>query len=392
MKKMTPLSILLLVAVTFAAAGCGNPGFGSVGICPGILCWGESERPAESEKVSSISPAPSAKVTKMALAPSAKKHLEGRTMCAGNELSGRMNRWVRPGAHPYTGTLSYAISRMSGVPKSVKANWKQLVKSGKGTKTILRKGDRFCAMVYSARGYNHVWKNVQVAGDWTTSGKKPAGATVYSVSSGGMIWELVRPAVCDNWAYRIRLAKQTSASKRIAKKVVKQVASTQKVFRVRVRVWDWDTIPQDLQKKIMAISAWESNKTYSMKWGAVSRDVGPLLMQYWRRGEAKGLSHRMKAYVHLTGVYDRFKVNIRPRSNGLTFWSRKVDRNAASKDMAVFAANILLRKNCEIISPPFNRSIDQYWIDTRKGELPEKAKDGAPAFNLNVVVRCGAKA
>jgi len=127
-------------------------------------------------------------------------------MCPEEITAGRKNKWVRPGAHPYSGTPSLAVHYFK-VPDEVKKLWREALKEGSPVETVLQPGDRFCEMFYTRsageKDFHHIWRNVEVAGDWTTDGSKPSGASVYSVEFGELTYELVEPAVCSNWSWRM---------------------------------------------------------------------------------------------------------------------------------------------------------------------------------------------
>ncbi len=317
---------------------------------------------------------------------------EGTLSCAPKTVSGRVNKWVRPGANAYTGTLALALHFFKGVPSSVKTEWLRLEKEGNPKRINLKPGDRFCEMVYSAKGYHHVWQNVEVSGDWTTSGDTPSGADVYSVTEGGLIYELIRPDVCANWAYRILREASTESAVPVSTSAVAEVESVSDSYTLRARFWKWESIPSDLQKKILEVNAREGDITYPFEMGAVSRDLGSMLFQSWMDGEAMTIERCITADVELPDSSSS-RVPIKacpgdhPEYPDLVYWETNLSRVEVSSPEAQFGVIPEAPDGCAIVYPRENQQGERL-LDTRPGELRESELAGDSGMNLNAIVSC----
>jgi len=314
--------------------------------------------------------------------------------CPVGAIIGKVNKWSRPGSHPYVGTAGYAISLFT-VPKSVKRAWKKLIREKRSTKVKLKPGDRFCSMVYSARGFHHKWDNVEVSGDWTTTGEKPAGSDVYSVKEDGFIYELVNPHICNNWSYRVRRELVSSTPPLALKKT-----SSDSPFKLVVRVLDLDTAPAGFRKRFDEINSLESDATYPFEDGSVSRDLGSEItklidggkgpLKYVKEGRC------FKARLLLPGQKWGEPQEI-CGDHGILYWSKTVSQNTAMESNSQFGIELLSPpKGCQIRYPRKNQQ-GQHLIDTRlnDGGLASElaisaAKKGNPGFNLNTfAMKCG---
>ena len=263
-----------LVTMLFVVSGCANSVTVGNGSPVSTVSLGSVEQPALAPEEPSVfsdtavpSVFPDTTVDAVSEEPVSTMLSQADVLaCSPEVLSGRVNKWIRPGANAYTGTLELALVYFSGVPDSVKAKLLRLVKENPPKRVSLKAGDRFCEMAYSARNYHHIWKNVMVAGDWTTSGEVPSGADVYSVTEDGLVYELIRPDVCANWAYRIlRKTSVESAIPAVPSSAIAEEGGSSDSFKLRVRFWAWESITPGLQGKIRTVNSTESDSTYQFE-------------------------------------------------------------------------------------------------------------------------------
>jgi len=371
---MKNIKFFVIVGMLLAVAGCSAER--DINILTNPTASTDTSSPTDTVRTTAIVPASVSVSSTLA--------------CPSETVAGRVNKWGRPGANAYTGSVGYAVSLFQ-VPGSVKDAWRKLVKEKKPALVDLKPGDRFCSMLYSARGYHHVWNNVEVSGDWTTNGTKPAGSDVYSVEENGFMYELVRPHVCDNWSYRVRRVVASSTLKK---------SPPDSSFKLVVRVLDFDTAPKGFKERFDEINSQESNKTYPFEDGSVSRDLGSEISKLIADGDGplKYLKEGrcFKARLLLPGQ-EWGKPQEICGDRSILYWSKTVSRNAAMEPNSQFGIEFLSSpKGCQIRYPRKNQ-LGQYLIDTRLndgGRLSELAvsasKNGNPGFNLNTfAMQCG---
>lgn len=118
----------------------------------------------------------------------------------------RLKKWSKVGAHPYTGSLEYALSRFKGVPDEVKFAWRDMVKSGKAIDGTMEMGDVTCSMMYTVADDHKIWHHIKSAWkDKAPDGNPRTELVINTVtfSFDGFDWHLVIPPAkdggCDNW-------------------------------------------------------------------------------------------------------------------------------------------------------------------------------------------------
>ncbi len=312
-----------------------------------------------------------------------------RLVCPVETTSGRINKWTRPGANAYTGSVGYALT-LFDVPESVKDKWRKLIKEKNFTEMKLKTGDRFCSMIYSARGYHHKWNNVEVAGDWTTSGEVSSGATVYSVVEGGLIYKLIKPEVCKNWSYSIYEIPSTSLLPSLPS--VRSEVGTKDPYAIVVRFWDEKSIPENLMKKVLEVNSQESNLTYPFKDGAVSRDLDKELYSSFKRKEATTIKRCISAKVFLPKDFGTGTFRSCPGEHSdyprLVYLELKLDRDMVLSKDAQFAVVPEAPLGCKVVYPRFQKNGGGYYLSSRPGELRASAMKGSPGMNFNTIISC----
>ncbi len=318
---------------------------------------------------------------------SSPKSFRGRLVCPVGTTSGRVNKWSRPGANAYTGSVGYALT-LFDVPKSVKKAWRKLIKEGVFTEINLKNGDRFCSMVYSARGYHHKWNNVEVAGDWTASGKETSGATVYSVVQGNLVYKLIRPEVCKNWSYSIREIPSTPL---LSSPSVQAEVSLKDPYEIVVRFWDERSIPESLMERIREVNSQESDLTYPFKSGSVSRDLDKELYTSFKRGQATTIKRCISAKVFLPEDFGIGTFRSCPGEHSdyprLVYLELKLDRDMVLSENAQFAVVPEAPLGCRVVYPRFQEGRGNY-LSSRLGELRASALKGSHGMNFNTIVSC----
>lgn len=348
-------------------------------------------------------------------------------VCPESIASGKENVWERPNAHPYTGGVEGV--KYFQIPNEVKKAFKEMVKNGSSTRVTLKKGDVFCGMLYSkvsdetGKEYHHEWKNVTI-GDWPSSGKYLVGANLYSMTYNGYVYELVKPDVCKNLAYRVLSVELSEfgrtdvvAPKKLpspAASVTQRVAEAEKeatevpptatisdnnVYRqcdkndksllcLRVRFWDWSSIPSELQKEIQRVNANESDLTYPFKDGAVSRDLNDKLIESFKKGAATTIGRCITAEVKMPGS-ERQQVQACPGDHSkypkLVFWEAAVDRELMRASSARFEVVPIAPEGCSIVYPRFDEGRGERLLSSRDGEV---ASIDSSAANFNVIADC----
>ncbi|MCW9054598.1 MAG: hypothetical protein OQJ98_01285 [Candidatus Pacebacteria bacterium] len=327
--------------------------------------------------------------------------------CPTSAVQGeRLRKWARPGAHPYAGTLGQAIGLFRDVPKEVRASWQEDFKMNKLTTRPLSEGERFCGMFYTIDGkkgpYHRVWPNVRT-GAWVNEPNANNGARVVTATYGGYEWDLVIPDICDNVSYVARKMptpvphNTQSVKQSVSPMPIPLAKLAEDPFFIRVNYWEWDSIPEDLQKKIMKIVEYEGNETYAEEDGAVSRDLYDDLVASWKEGGATTVTVPTSAsisYPGSNGVESILsKQGDHAKFSDLVYWEKYISRSLASELESQVLLSRVSAEGCTVVYPTEKM---EYTISTRlntkpkaPGELALLARNPKEVgANMNVVLDC----
>ncbi len=324
--------------------------------------------------------------------------------------STRNNNWVRPGAHPYQGSVAYALHILKdrcNVPSAVHDKWRELIKGSNPSVEQLVPGTKFSGMMWSSQLNTHrLWTNV-VMGDWAQTYDRTAD--VYRVEHQGQTWVLVRPHICDNWAFYVEGSQSTStAAEPPAQPVAQTAAPVQTAstavddpYVLRIRFWEWDSIPAALQARIREVNSQEGNETYPFEDGAVSRDLDGELMAAYDdgRGSATTVSTSVQFQVNYPSSSGWEAASASPGDHSehpnLVYWERTVSREAASQQDSQFLMKDASGNGCQVMYPRVDSSGVRL-LSTRLGsggnspsELAILARSSSSeGANLNAILDC----
>ncbi len=172
------------------------------------------------------------------------------------------------------------------------------------------------------------------------------------------------------------------------------VSAAEKSYDIRVRLWEWDSIPEGLQNKIMQMNKDEgfNDKT------AVSRNLGASLVKSWDRGKATTVNQKISFSVMYPGSGGWKSVSAEPGEHKaypkLVYWEKKILRRVASAPASKFRVLMDTHgQKCSVLYPRENQA-GRRLLDTRlnfAGSVSELAKDarrGSEGFNLNIILDC----
>ncbi len=408
--KNTKLRLFLVMGIVIVLSACslqlgdGNSSLGCVGNCPEISVDTDSFDKDPTNLITATKtkyePIASSSVVVVPMT-SVMVSIGDGYFCPTKEVKGkRENVWKRPGAHPYSGTVGLAIGLFKNVPKEVRTAWQKNVAVNTFTKRTLKEGERSCGMFYTVDGikgsYHKIWRNVK-NGAWVNEENAKNGANVTSVEHGGYIWDLVIPDICANVSYVARKVATMSVAP-----VVKSATLSKKTlkggpnFLTQVLFWEWDSIPVDLQNKIKEVNSTESNESYAVANGSVSRDLNNDLITSWKNGKATTVTVPITALVKYPGSNDWEQITAGPKDhpdeNGLVYWEKEISRAGATVPNSQFFVKMSSQRGCKVIYP--RKSNDGRLLSTRvnpkgtHGELASIALRGDKAIALNVVMDC----
>lgn len=399
--------LIVFPAMLLALAGCSGS-IGLFNISPGETFTATAS--SENSGAATTAPRPANNTTSTVDRSVSLADIGGGTFCSSDAASKRQKGWGRIGGNPYRHPganhgLAYALHNFDA-PQAVKRKWRAAVQKGPGSEASLTRGEYICEMMYSTGKssddgfWHHVWSNIKT--DW--NGVESTPATVYSVEYAGYTWELIRPHACDNWSWRAVKANSTPtpAPEPVAE-VVPTMGETEH-FKLRIRPWEWDSIPEDIQDRITAVTQYEGDETYWESVGAVSRDIAPKLVDSWENGGATTVTRAITATVWFDGAsheMDGVRVSAEQgdhvRSPELVYWEQILPRSAVSAhDDPRFAAVVHPPAECKVVYPMVHPGFRKRILETKtKAEAGEnelhqelKLKRDEEGMNLNFILDC----
>ncbi|MFC1729778.1 hypothetical protein ACFL6I_05525 [candidate division KSB1 bacterium] len=268
----------------------------------------------------------------------------------------------------------------------------------------------------NGNSYHRIWSNIK-NGEWVNKPGAKNGALVVSVEHGGYIWELIVPEVCDNVSYVVRpilkplmlapeptpqkaepVTGETAPAAPVMTPAHKQLVKDRPGFFYRVTFWRWDSISVDLQNEIKEVMLSESNDTYALAGGAVSRDIGPKLFTSWEKGGATTVKVPSTVSVKYTnsGDWKSVSANIgdHPAFPDLVFWEEDGNRVEALTTTSNFELRNPTAEGCTLVYPTKRMKYALSYRLNAKGALSEVGQlastegpigDGA---NLHVIMDC----
>lgn len=303
--------------------------------------------------------------------------------------------WESPGAHPYGGSSEYALhvlSKKCGVPDTVHQKWSALISEGNPSVEQLIPGTKFSGMMWSSKPDVHrLWSNV-VMGDWNESYDR--NADVYRVLHEGRVWVLVRPHICDNWAFYSTSSNDSNSSTDVEEEV-----SDEGPFNLYVQFLEKDSIPQRVLLQMEEIMPQESDETWAFANGSVSRNLGNSLRDSMNKSVVKGIDRMVSAEItHLESEWQQKTINPSTRFPGRTYWYQEIPRVSAKASGSWYGVRNIQAEGCVVFYPSKNMHGELHTlVNPKKGALSELAQSASrdwpddgntPAMALYVVLDC----
>lgn len=166
-------------------------------------------------------------------------------------------------------------------------------------------------------------------------------------------------------------------------------------FFLRVRFWEWGTIPRDIQKRIVEILEKEDDSTYLIQ-PSVSRNIGPILAKRSKETNRQitTVNKPVQAIIYHPMMPDGkvfwSKPGDHPGFPNLVYWETTLLRSDVARMGLQFGVIPVAPDGCTVVYPR-----QGHWLDTMPDELLKlvtaKNQDGTWRWrgaNLNPVINC----
>jgi hypothetical protein len=321
--------------------------------------------------------------------------------CPTNAVKSRIQQvWKRPSAHPYSGSIEWAIDNFRDVPKKVRSAWLEKVRSSTFKKRILESGEIFCEQFFTVEGkkntYHKIWSNIK-NGAWVDEQGASNGARIASVERSGYVWNLVIPDVCNNVSYEVRKSTQLNVGPFSSASPPPVPMMDAGMYNLYIHFLDKSTIPPALLAEAQEIMLTESDETWSIENGSVSRDLGDKFRALLNEGKIKGVRQEVSAEVsYLGGGWNSVSVGPSKKFSNRTYWWLEVPREDASREGSWYGVRNISVKGCTVFYPDqnFSTKMVRTLRNPKQGsasELSQSAsRKGSTGMALYTILDCPA--